>query len=223
MEHPRSFQARDLSRVRVLVVNRYPVERLAIRAILSENPCFAVIEEIGVDGETADFFDGKSYDLVILSSDTVDNELSRTVREIKQESPRSAVLVMVASDESFVITSLIHAGADGIFLKSDPDRDLLKASTALSRGRRFLSSTLEGQFGMGIFSEASKLLHTKLTRREWQIMVLMSTGKTLTQIGSELSLSAKTVSAYRGKILDKLQINSNAHLIRYVMAHNLFN
>lgn len=221
MKHPNQYQVHELLQIRVLIADRYPAERSGIRKILSENPRICIVGEVDPGRQAIEFVQSRPCDLVVFDADPADRDHPRILGKIRQAGEHLAILALSSSDEELAIGPLIRAGANGLFLKSDPDGGLRDAALALVRGRQYLSPSLEQRFGSELFTDAAQLPHECLSLRERQVMSLMSTGKSVTEIGVELSLSIKTISTYRSRIFDKLRISSNAHLIRYALAHHL--
>jgi DNA-binding NarL/FixJ family response regulator len=124
------------------------------------------------------------------------------------------------SEDEFAIPSL-EAGASGFLNKDSPPNQILTAIRTVVGGARYLSPTLAEKLLAGVAPTGRKLAHETLSRREAEVLLMLSKGTSLTRIGEILHVSVKTVSTYRARIIEKLGVQSNAELTRYVIEHRL--
>ena len=207
----------------VLIADDYPMERLGIKTVLEEKLQANIVGEIDFSLEIFNFIQHQQCDLVLLDINATDNYRLEIIQDLKKKHPKTAILALGSSDEEIAVTPLLRAGANGYFLKTGSNDELLRAVNSITHGKQYISPDMEERFNYPPDSDAAKLPHELLSHRERQVMSLMSRGKTITEISNELSLSVKTVSTYKARIFDKMNITSNAHLIMYAFRNHLVN
>jgi DNA-binding NarL/FixJ family response regulator len=117
---------------------------------------------------------------------------------------------------------LLRAGAAGYLTKDKAPEVLLTAIKKVLRGEKYISESLAEQTALHVISQEPRPLHEALSDREYQVMRMIASGKTLKEIGEALFLSARTVSTYRSRLLEKLNMKTNTELVRYALEHKLF-
>ncbi|MBI5021970.1 MAG: response regulator transcription factor [Ignavibacteriales bacterium] len=205
----------------ILIIDDHAVVREGIKDILKEeilNPTFG---EAGNSGEALDLIRQKEWDVVILDISLPGRSGLDLLQEIKQINPKLPVLVysMHAEDE-FAIRA-IRSGASCFLSKSDVPEQLVKAIHQLISGRKYITEKLAERLASELDDWTEKPSHERLSNREYQIMIMLASGKPTGSIANELSLSAKTISTYRARILEKMKMKSNADIIHYVIEHKL--
>jgi DNA-binding NarL/FixJ family response regulator len=143
------------------------------------------------------------------------------LKELKYEQPDLPVLVLSIHAEEQLAVRVLKAGASGYVTKENAPNELVKAIRKVVSGGRYISPGLAESLAFGLDTASNRPRHETLSDREFQVMQLMASGKTLTEIAEDLSLSAKTVSTYRTRLLEKLDLKGNAELIRYAIEHGL--
>jgi two-component system invasion response regulator UvrY len=209
--------------LKVLIADDYPMERLGIKTILEEQLQVNIVGEIDFSLGIMELIQHQHCDLVLLDINEADNYRLEVIQDIKKKHPETAILAMGSSNEENTAVPLLRAGANGYFVKTSSNEELLRAINTITHGKPYISPDMEEQFTYPVDLEAEKLPHEHLSHRERQVMSLMSLGKTITEISNELALSVKTVSTYKTRIFDKLNISRNAHLIMYAFQHHLVN
>jgi len=213
----------DRGEIRVLIADDYPMERLGIKTVLKEQLRVNVVGEIDFSPELMEFIQEKHCDLVLMDVNVPDTYLLDVIQDIRKKHPDTAILALGSSNEETAAAPLLRAGANGYFLKTSSNEELLRAINTITKGKTYISPDMEEQFTCPVDWEVKRLPHELLSHRERQVMSLMSVGKTITEVSRELALSVKTVSTYKTRIFDKLNITSNAHLIMYAFQHHLVN
>jgi len=213
----------DREELKILIADDYPMERLGIKTVLEEQLQVNIVGEIDFSLEIMEFIQRQNCDLVLLDVNAADTYRLEVIQDIKKNHPETAILAMGSSNEENTALPLLRAGASGYFVKTSSNEELLRAINAITHGKLYISPDMEEQFTYPDDPEVKKLPHEHLSHRERQVMSLMSLGKTVTEISNELALSVKTVSTYRTRIFDKLNISRNAHLIMYAFQHHLVN
>jgi two-component system invasion response regulator UvrY len=131
------------------------------------------------------------------------------------------VLVLSIHAEEQLAVRVLKAGASGYLTKENAPDELVKAIRKVVSGGRYISSELAETLAFGLDAASDRPRHETLSDREFQVMQLMASGETLTEIAEKLSLSAKTVSTYRSRLLEKLNLKTNAELMRYAIEKGL--
>jgi DNA-binding NarL/FixJ family response regulator len=143
------------------------------------------------------------------------------LKELKHEQPDLPVLVLsIHAEEQFAVR-VLKAGASGYLTKENAPDELVKAIRKVVSGGRYISRNLAETLAFGLDMDSARPQHETLSDREFQVMQLMASGKTLAEIAGELSLSAKTVSTYRARLLEKMNLRTNAEVIRYAIENGL--
>jgi DNA-binding NarL/FixJ family response regulator len=140
---------------------------------------------------------------------------------LKQMQPQLPVLVFDGEQEHHSIMEVFQSGAAGYLTKDCQPEALVQAIRRVARGGRYVSSEVAEYLILAMTSEAERPLHACLSKREYQVLRLLATGKRITTIAAELGLQAKTVSTYRSRLLDKMRLQSTAELIQYAIRHGL--
>lgn len=144
------------------------------------------------------------------------------IKRIKQERPLLPILVLSLCDDCHFALRALKAGAKGYATKDGDPEDLVSAIRKVASGERYVAPYLAEHMALEFSLSDDRPAHEKLSERELQVLHLLMTGKHITEIGQELSLSAKTISTHKSRIMCKLDIQNNADLVRYGVKHNLF-
>lgn len=209
--------------LKMLLVDDHAVVRRGIIGILEELP-----QEIGID-EAANGQDAlrmaeqNSYDLVLLDISLPGRNGLEVLKHLKSEYPNLPVLILsMHPEEQYAIRSL-RAGAAGYLTKESAPEELIDAIGKVLLGGRYISSSLSEMLLAELSDprQRGKALHETLSDREYQIACMIASGKTPTEIANELSLSIKTVSTYRTRLLEKMNMKSNAELTTYAVREGL--
>src|SRR5262249_24781870 len=139
------------------------------------------------------------------------------LKDLKHEHAKLPVLVLSMYPEDQLGVRVLKAGADGYMTKESAPEELIEAIKKVLRGGKYVSPALDEKIAFYLSAPAEKQLHETLSDREYQIMVMIGSGKTVSEIAEELALSVKTVSTYRARILEKMQMKSNAELTHYTI------
>jgi two-component system, NarL family, invasion response regulator UvrY len=208
--------------IRVLVADDHPVVRAGLRAILARRCNIATLGEAGTGAEVRLLVAQKPWDVVVLDTNLPDCAGLEMVKEIKCLRPNLPTLILsVHPDEEFAVRAL-RAGASGYISKRAAPEELARAVQRLSQGRRYVSAVAAEELirtlGNGNGDGAP---HTRLSNREYQVLCLLGSGKSVGQIAEELARSVKTISTYRARILGKMEMRSTAQLVHYALQQRL--
>jgi DNA-binding NarL/FixJ family response regulator len=143
------------------------------------------------------------------------------LKELKAARPRLPVLVLSAHPEDQFALRALKAGAGGYLTKDSAPEELVKAIRKILAGGRYVSPTLAEKLASNVRKDFTRLPHETLSDREYEVMCLIASGKTVTEIAGELSLSVKTISTYRTRILEKLGVKNSAAIVQYAIRSGL--
>jgi len=207
--------------IKVLITDDHPVVRKGIRLILEDEPGIELVHEAS-DGKEMLKMAGKcQYDVVLLDISLPGRSGLDLLPQLKSISPTTAVLILSIHSEKVYAINALKAGASGYLNKTSAPGELVKAVMKVARGGRYLPESIAGLLADAVLTNNSRPLHDKLSQREREVLLMIAEGKPVKSIAEELSLSPKTISTYRERILAKLKISTNAELIKYVLAENL--
>lgn len=206
---------------RILIVDDHAVVRGGLRQFLANTDDLEIAAEAETGFDALALIPGGEWDLVLLDMSLPDLSGLEVLKRIKRMRPNLPVLVFSMFSEAEFAMPALDAGASGYLNKDSPPYQILAAIRTVIDGARYLSPSLAEQLLSGGTSSGPKALHETLSRREMEVLLLLSKGMALTQIGDSIHVSVKTVSTYRARILEKFGMRSNAELTRYVLQHKL--
>lgn len=203
--------------MKVLIADDHPVVRLGIKQILTEKPDIMVAGE-AVDGpDVLEKCRASDWDAVVLDLSMPGGELD-LLKALKRERPTLPVLVLSVHPEDQFAVRALNAGASGYLTKDSAPALLVDALRKVAAGGRYMSPWLAERMAS---RHGERPPHERLSDREYQVMRLIASGKTPTQIAGALGLSVKTVSTYRSRILQKMERTTSADLVAYAVRHHL--
>ena len=207
--------------INILIVDDHAIVRRGIREIVAEVPQVALIDEAENGREALKKMALSSYNLVLLDIAMPGESGLEILRQIKKVSPETSVIILsMYSDEHYVFRAL-KAGADGYVPKDNTPDDLVDAITKVMNGESYISPSLQKNMNDAIDAQSKGLIHEGLTNREFQIMTMIASGKSVTKIAKELCLSVKTISTHRANILKKMKMKNNSEITHYVINEGL--
>ena len=207
--------------IKVLIADDPPIVRQGLRQILSEIPDMLVAGEAVNGQETLDQVRAGGWDVLVLDITMPDRSGLDILKELKHQQPHLPVLVLsIHAEEQFAVR-LLKAGASGYLTKENAPDELVKAIRKVVDGGKYISRNLAESLAFSLDVDSDRPRHESLSDREFQVMQLMASGKTLTEMADELSLSAKTVSTYRSRLMEKMNLKTNAEIVRYAIENGL--
>lgn len=207
--------------IKVCVVDDHAVVREGLKRIIAENPGMAVTSEAGDGAEALKVIQSEPCDVVLLDITMPNKNGLDVLKQIHAETPRLPVLVLSMHAEDQYAVRVLRAGASGYLTKESAPAKLVQAIRKVVRGGKYVSTTLAEKLVFDLDSRSAKAPHEVLSDREYQVLCMIASGKTVTIIAEELALSVKTVSTYRVRILEKLNMKNNAELTRYAIKEGL--
>ena len=207
--------------VKVLIADDHPVVRQGLKQMLSADPEVNVVGEARDGDEAFDLAHRVDWDVAVLDYSMPGRGGVELLSDVKHDYPDRAVLILSIYPEDPHGLRALKAGAAGYITKESAGEELTAAVKKVATGGRYVSSTLAEKLASRLTPEQERPPHERLSDREYRVMWLLASGKTLHQIAEEMRLSPSTVSTYRGRILKKLGLNTNVDLVHYAMKHRL--
>jgi len=207
--------------IRVIVADDHPIVRAGVRQILERGGDIAVVGEAGDGAALIRMVSTEAHDLVLLDISMPGRDGIDVLKQLKYANPRARVLIMsIHPEEQFAIRAL-KAGADGYLTKESVPEEVVNAVRKVVRGGKYISDRVAEQLLHEVGADPGTLPHAALSDREFEVFRQIAAGKSLTGIAEDLSLSVKTVGTYRARILAKMNLSTNAEIIRYAIRHGL--
>ena len=207
--------------IRVLIADDHPVVRAGLKGILTTEIRDVVFGEAKDGRETLQQLENRNWDLIILDIILPGRSGLDVLKEIKHLQPNLPVLVLSIHPENQYGKRVLIAGASGFMNKEAAPDELVKAVHQILGGRVYVSATLAESLAIHLKPGSDRPLHESLSDREFEILKLLGSGASVTQIARELNLSATTVSTYRARILIKMDLKTTSDLIRYALSNGL--
>ncbi len=207
--------------INLIIVDDHEVVRKGLKQIFDDTTDIRAIDEAENGNELLEKIQKNKYDVVLLDISMPGKDGLDTLKELKQISPKTAVLVFTMFPEEQYAVRVIKAGASGYINKECKPKVLIDAIRKVSTGRKYISPELAEILASTIEMGDGTPLHESLSDREFQVMYMLSSGKTISEIAEELFLSINTISTYRNRILEKMGMKNNVELTRYAIKNRL--
>jgi DNA-binding NarL/FixJ family response regulator len=207
--------------VNVLIVDDHAIVRQGLRQILLESGKVMHIGEAGCGAEAMRQIREAEWNVVVLDISLPDRNGIEILKQIKKECPKISVLMLSMHEEGLYAIRALKAGASGYLTKQSAPSELMAAIQQISRGRKYLTTTLAEAMADNLGAGHDRPLHETLSDREYQTLRLIASGKSLTDAAEEMCLSVKTVSVYRSRLLEKMKLKNNAELTHYAIKNGL--
>lgn len=208
--------------IRVFIADDHAIVREGIKQILSDAPEVEVAGEAETGPEALRAAREGDFGVMLLDMSMPGRGGIELIKDIRRERPDIRMLVLSMHNEDQYAVRAIKAGAQGYLTKASAPAELLAAIRKIAAGRPYLTAQVAEQLAMSVSTpQPDTLAHTRLSDREYQILLLLAEGKSVTQVAGELFLSSKTVSTHKARVLQKLGLSSLAELIRYADHHGL--
>jgi two-component system, NarL family, invasion response regulator UvrY len=207
--------------VRVLIADDHPVVRQGLRQMLAVENDFTVVGEARNGQEVVELSRRVPWEVAVLDYNMPGKSGLELIKELRQRYPGRAVLILSMYPEDRYAVRALKAGAAGYLTKESAPEELVSAIRKVAGGGRYVTPTLGEKLALELEDNRGKPLHETLSDREYQVMWMIASGKTVRQIADELFLSPNTVSTHRTRILRKMSMKSNAELMHYAIAHHL--
>jgi two-component system invasion response regulator UvrY len=206
--------------IRIIIVDDHPVVRRGLKQILQEEPDVRVVGEAESAVEALKIIRTIDCDAVVLDISLPGASGVEILKQLKYEYKELPVLILSVHPEEQYAARVMKAGASGYLTKESAPEELVKAIRKIISGGKYISSSLAERLSTDI-DASGKPRHEKLSDREFEIMRMIAQGKAIKKIAEELYLSEKTVSTYRTRLLEKMNMTTNAEIISYALKNKL--
>jgi len=207
--------------IRIFIADDHPIVRQGLRRIVEADEGLVVSGEAGDAAALFVALQTVATDVILLDVSMPGGLFLETLRDLRARHPTIRVLVLSVHPEDQWAERALRAGASGYLTKDHSPDQLLEAIRRVYRGGKYVSPTLAEQLAKHLDGGGQRAPHELLSDREFEVMRRLGSGLTVAQIAGELAISAKTVSTYRTRILEKMAVATNADLVRYAARHGL--
>lgn len=207
--------------IRVLIADDHALVREGIRRILADTGEMQVVAEAGNTRELVELGTSTPLDVVVMDLSMPDSSGLDAIARIHAARSDLPLLVLTMHSADQYAVRALGLGASGFLNKEAPPAELIEAIHTLRKGRRHITPHVAELLAKHVDDKARRLPHEALSNREFQVMRMLGRGLSVTEIARDLSLSVKTISTFRTRVLRKLNFRSNADMVRYLMEQNI--
>jgi two-component system, NarL family, invasion response regulator UvrY len=207
--------------IRILVADDHAIVRRGLRQIVADESDMEVVGEAQTTQEILDLARQEEWDVIVLNISMPGRGGFEALKALKQTHSKRPVLVLSMYPEDQFAVRAFRAGAAGYMTKESAPEELVQAIRKVVRGGKYVSPSLAEKLAAELGEDAERPPHEVLSEREYHVLCLLASGKTVTQIAAEISLSVKTISTYRARLLEKMRMKTNAEVTRYAIEHRL--
>jgi DNA-binding NarL/FixJ family response regulator len=207
--------------IEVVVADDHAIVRRGVIDILNEEPDITVVAEASNGQEVLQLARLDNFDILVLDMGLPDMNGLELLYRLKTVKPALRTLILSIYPEEQYGVRTLKAGAMGYLNKESAPIELVSAIQKVARGERYISAALGELLVDQLLSDEVTMPHSTLSNREYQVMLSLANGKTISDIAADLSLSVKTISTYRSRILEKLQLDTTSDIIRYALQNHL--
>jgi DNA-binding NarL/FixJ family response regulator len=207
--------------IKILIADDHPVVRKGLKDIIQATSDMTVSGEASDGQEVLENVRKIDFDVVVLDIAMPGRSGLDILKELKSGKPELPVLILSIHPEDQYAVRVLKAGASGYLTKDSAPDELITAIRKVSRGKKYISASLAEKLAYDLEIGAEKPLHETLSDREYEVMCMIASGKTVKEIAEQLYLSVKTISTYRARILEKMRMKNNAELTHYAIKHEL--
>ena len=207
--------------IRVLIADDHAIVREGLKQIIGDSGLITVAGEAENAQQAIQKVREGGFDVLLLDISMPDRNGIDVLKQVKKELPSLPVLMLTMHREDQYAIRAMKAGASGYLTKQSAPAELVNALQLVASGRKYITPSLAEEMANLIGDDPAKPLHETLSDREYQTLIMIASGKTVTEIAVELSLSVKTISMYRARLLQKMRLRHNAELTHYAMRHKL--
>ena len=206
---------------RILIADDFPLFRRGVKEMLAEGLGPVKFGEAGNARELLDLVQKKPWDVVIMDISMPGTTGTEALKQVKHDRPALPVIVLSMHPEDQYAVRMFKAGADGYLNKASAPQELVQAIKKVANGGQYVSPQVAERLALTMKASDGRPPHELLSDREYEVLRLIGSGKTVSEIAGSLNLSVTTVSTYRARILNKMQLKNNAELTRYALMHQV--
>lgn len=203
----------------LILVDDHPIVRRGLRDLLADAFEGAIIHEVGSGREALAALHTQAWSVMVLDLSLPDSSGLDVLKRVRELRPRLPVLILSVHAADQFARRAFAAGASGYLTKDAADAELVTAVSKLARGGKYFGGNIPDR--VALHAERDDRPHELLSDREFQVLRMIGSGKTVSEIATALSLSVKTVSTYRARVLEKMKMRTNAELTHYAVRHGL--
>ncbi len=207
--------------LRIAIIDDHQIVRSGFREMLADEMGFELAFEAASAEEAQDLMRQHPANVLLLDLSLPGQSGVDFLRNLRQRDTDTRVVILSGFPEDRYALSLMRHGADGYLCKDCSEQELITAIRTVAQGRRYLSPRTAELLARDFTEGGSAAAHEKLSDRELQVFLRLARGETVSAIADLLNLSAKTISTYRSRLLEKLEVSSNAELAAYAIRHGL--
>ena len=207
--------------IRIVLADDHTIVREGLKQLLCAAAEFQVVGEARDGHEVMKQVRENDFDVLLLDMSMPGKSGTDLIRQVKSEKPKLRVLILSMHEEEQYAVRAIKAGSSGYLTKESASAQLVSAIRKVAGGGAFISAAVAEQLALGAMPQAEGTPHSSLSDREFQVLCMLANGKSVTDIGEELNLSVKTVSTHKARLMQKMNMASQADLIRYAITHRL--
>lgn len=207
--------------INVLIADDHAILRAGLRQVLSETEDIHVIAEAGNANDAIKLCRSHQPDILLLDITLPDRSGIEALQYIKKDNPEISVLMLSMHREDQYALRALKAGASGYLCKQSASDELVDAVRIVARGKKYISEAVAELLANQVSADSEKPLHEMLSNREYETLLMIASGQSVSEIADKLSLSVKTISMYRTRILEKMHFKHNAELTHYAIKNNL--
>lgn len=206
---------------KILIADDFPLFRRGVKEMLAEGLGPVKFGEAGDARELLDLVQRKPWDVVIMDISMPGTTGTEALKQVKHDRPALPVIVLSMHPEDQYAVRMFKAGADGYLNKASAPQELVQAIKKVADGGQYVSPQVAERLALTMKTSDGRPPHELLSDREYEVLRLIGSGKTVSEIAESLHLSVTTVSTYRARILNKMQLKNNAELTRYALMHQV--
>lgn len=207
--------------IRIVVADDHTIVREGLKGLLAAAGDLEVVGEASDGNQVMERVRALDFDLLLLDMSMPGRSGIELIRQVRSERPRLRILILSMHEESQYAVRAIRAGAAGYLTKESASKQLVEAIRKVAAGGAFISAEIAQQLALGAMPDAQGPPHTALSDREFQIFRMIADGLSVSDMAGRLNLSVKTVSTHKANILRKMNMSTQAELIRYALTHHL--
>jgi len=207
--------------IQIIIVDDHAILRRGLIQIISESGDMKVVGEAETSAQALRLVRETPCDVMVLDITLPDRNGIETLKLVRKEHPKLQVLMLSMHPENQYALRALKAGAAGYLTKQSAASQLVSAIRQVNSGRKYVTPAVAEELANSIDRDSERPLHELLSMREYQTMCMIASGKSLTEMAAQMSLSVKTVSVYRARILEKMRLKNNAEITHYAIKNEL--